>query len=400
MKRQALFLTGEMGLGGGAMFVLNLCEGLRLLDGNWSGVAGVFSSLGSIGQQTLAAGHPVVGPFPEACIHEDAMAAMHQACASLRPDAVVANLGGDAYDFMRFVPEGVLRIGMIHSDYEHVYRLVESYSAWLDIVVAVSRHSADLFRHRNPGTQLAVTHITCGIPISTESRLPEDGVLRVLYLGRLEEEQKRVSMMTRIIRESVTRDPRIRWTLVGDGPQGGEMRAALGNMPGVTFTGALPYAEARAAIPSHDVYFLCSDYEGLPLSMLEAMSSGLVPVVSDLPSGISEVVNDENGVRVNIADEQGYIEALLALASCPERLKSLSQHACRDVAGDYSLTAMGARWSALLDAHAKARMAPWDVRTDFDLPPISKKSWIHRPVFRPLRRRLKGLGLAPSKSRT
>lgn len=389
MKRTVLFLTGEMGLGGGAMFVRNICDGLRTSEGGWTGIAGVFSKLGSIGQETKDAGHPVIGPFPDALIHEDVMEAMFRECARLRPDAVVANLGGDSFDFMRFVPEGVLRIGMIHSDREHVYQIIESYSSWLDVVVAVSKHSADHLADRGRSKNVSIANVPCGIPVSPAIRTPSDGKLRVLYLGRIEEEQKRVSLMARIIRESIQRDPRIEWTLVGDGPQAGETRAALDGVPGLTFTGALSYQAAREEIPKHDVYFLCSDYEGLPLSMLEAMSAGLVPVVSDLPSGISEVVTNENGLRIPVDDEEAYVEALIALASDPERLESMSAKACEDVQEFYSIEAMASRWKTLLASHAKQGKSQWYKTCSFDPPPILQKSWIHQPVFRPLRRFLK-----------
>ena len=47
-----------------------------------------------------------------------------------------------------------------------------------------------------------------------------------------------------------------------------------------------------------DVFILPSNYEGLPMSILEALSYG-VPVVASAVGGISEILNGENGFAVN-----------------------------------------------------------------------------------------------------
>ena len=393
MKHKALFLTGEMNLGGGDMFVLNVCDGLREIDSDWEGTAGVFSTLGTVGQQTIDAGHEVVGPFPKAVIHEDFMEQMYKACSQLKPDAVVANLGGDAYDFLRFVPKDVLRIGIIHSDNENVYQIVNNYAPCLDTVVAVSKYSADTFKRRFPELNIHVVNLSCGIPLSESVRdlNAPHGHLKVLYLGRIDEEQKRMSLMARIIRKSVEQIPNIEWTLIGDGPHFNEIKATLSDLKSVHLKGALPYSEARAALPDHDVFFLCSDYEGLPLSMLEGMSAGLVPVVSDLPSGISEVVHDGNGIRVHIDDEAGYVNALATLASDEKLLASMSVRARLDVQDHYSISAMAKRWSDLLEAHVKSAALTWPILKDFDLPPTAHKTILHHPILRPLRRVIKRL---------
>lgn len=376
------------------MFVLNICDGMREIDGNWAGMAGVFSNLGTIGRQTIDAGHRVLGPFPKARIHEDFMSSMYRACAELNPDAVIANLGGAAYDFLRFVPEGVLRVGIIHSDSENVYRIVNNYAEWLDVCVAVSKHSAETFKMKYPRVALEVVNLSCGIPLSERIRDPQTprDHLKVLYLGRIDEEQKRISLMTRIIRNSTQQIPNIEWTIIGDGPQLGGMRSALADLSSVHLKGALPYADAQAQLADHDVFFLCSDYEGLPLSMLEAMSAGLVPVVSDLPSGISEVVHDGNGIRVKIHDEQGYVSALARLAEDKPCLDILSKHARIDVLEHYSIAAMATRWGSLLDQYHKCAPVCWPTPADFDLPPCANKKWIHHPLLRPLRRRIKNQG--------
>lgn len=391
--KTALFLTGEMGLGGGAMFVLNLCEGLRESRGDWCGVAGVFTNLGEIGSQMRDRGLHVIGPYPDALLHEDYMEAMHADCAKLKPDAVIANLGGDAFDFLRFIPPGVLRIGIIHSDRDNVYRLVKAYAPWLDVVVAVSRHAANHFSTHINTASPKVTSVSCGIPISSEVRKPRSGAtLRVLYLGRLIEEQKRVGLMSRIIRESITRNPSIEWTLIGDGPDLPAMRKSFEDLKeSVIFTGGLDYSEVRQRLPQYDVFFLCSDYEGLPLSMLEAMSAGLVPIVSNLKSGISEVVHDGNGIRVDIDDESGYVQAILDLSNDNLRLERMSLAARLDVSLNYSVSAMTRRWEDLLQNECKSKEAIWELHGPTTIPPIATQHWFHHPKMRPLRRALKRL---------
>lgn len=45
-EKRVLFLSGELALGGAAMFVMNVCDELRDTDEGWLGIAGVFFNLG------------------------------------------------------------------------------------------------------------------------------------------------------------------------------------------------------------------------------------------------------------------------------------------------------------------------------------------------------------------
>lgn len=65
--------------------------------------------------------------------------------------------------------------------------------------------------------------------------------------------------------------------------------------------GEIPYA-ARV-IKFADAFVLFSKYEGLPISIIEALSSS-VPVVASAVGGITEILNDQNGKAVkNFPDE-------------------------------------------------------------------------------------------------
>ena len=47
---------------------------------------------------------------------------------------------------------------------------------------------------------------------------------------------------------------------------------------------------ARSHMPAQDVFVLPTRFEGFPVALVEAMGAGLVPVVSDIASGVPEIV--------------------------------------------------------------------------------------------------------------
>lgn len=68
--------------------------------------------------------------------------------------------------------------------------------------------------------------------------------------------------------------------------------------------------EVEKYLARSDIYVASSRYEGLPLSVLEAMSAGL-PVVCTNVGGVPEVVSDgENGILISNGDKESYVKAL------------------------------------------------------------------------------------------
>ena len=80
------------------------------------------------------------------------------------------------------------------------------------------------------------------------------------------------------------------WTIIGDGPDGAALRAAWPESASVRYLGALTNAETIARLADHDVFVLPTRVEGLPVALLEAMGCGVVPVVSNIDSGVPDVV--------------------------------------------------------------------------------------------------------------
>lgn len=72
-----------------------------------------------------------------------------------------------------------------------------------------------------------------------------------------------------------------------------------------------------------DIFILPSYYEGLPMSILEAMSYGL-PVISTNVGGIGEIVhNNENGVLITPGNKTQLKEAIIEIIDNPSLISSM-----------------------------------------------------------------------------
>lgn len=201
------------------------------------------------------------------------------------------------------LPSGVGVVGILHSDdpdhYEHYYRL----GRYWNRIVAVSERIRQEAVALNPAMEEKTTVIHYGIPIVERPlrrlRRSERSPINILYTGRIVQRQKRIldfALLSKLLTEMGV-DYRL--TLVGDGSERkrlteilqAEIHAGIVDLPG-----RLGPEEIEVYYEKADVFVLLSEFEGLPLSLLEAMECGVIPVVTDMKSGIPEVIsNRRNG---------------------------------------------------------------------------------------------------------
>jgi glycosyltransferase involved in cell wall biosynthesis len=102
--------------------------------------------------------------------------------------------------------------------------------------------------------------------------------------------------------------------LVGLGPLERDLRALAAELDiaeRVLFAGSRD--DVFALLPAFDVFALSSRFEGLPIALLEAMASGVAPVVTDV-GGIPEVITDGvDGLLVAPGDPDALAAALAKL---------------------------------------------------------------------------------------
>src|SRR5581483_7648686 len=140
------------------------------------------------------------------------------------------------------------------------------------------------------------------------------------------------------------RFPEAHFSIAGEGPMRKELEQfiwELGLTGAVTLRGFLGQTELCELYAQSHVFVHPSEItedqnqEGVPNSMLEAMSTGL-PVLATLHGGIPEAVeNGRTGLLVPERDDEALFNAMIELTSSPERLFALGRAASEAVGENF-----------------------------------------------------------------
>ena len=212
--------------------------------------------------------------------------------------------------------------------------------------------SSDLRRHMvaegfpSHRVQVHYNGVHAGEPPTAESRRAaraslgiSDAAFVVGTAGRLDP-VKNLPLLLEAQRSLVGLVPGVRTVVVGDGPERASLEhqaAQRGIADSVVFTGYRH--DVRALMAAFDVYVNCSSYEGVSLTILEAMAAAL-PVVATSVGGTPEVVIDGETGRLVSSSAPAIAEATAELARDPQRARAMGAAGRARVISHFSIARM------------------------------------------------------------
>ncbi|MEJ8566900.1 glycosyltransferase family 4 protein [Elongatibacter sediminis] len=271
------------------------------------------------------------------------------------PDIFVPNLVVAGYFAGRWVrAAGIPTVGVLHSD-DPFYRGIRDEFVFgrkafrVSALACVSRELESQAVALKPRDTM-IERIPYGVEVPAKEREKTKGCLRIAYVGRLAEEQKQISQVARSLCRVISEIPGTEAVLYGDGPDRRNVEQVIASMGlelPIRMAGRVPADEIQSHLLDCDVLVLLSDYEGLPIAVLEAMACGVVPVCLRMRSGVPELVED--GVTGLIVDDRGdELVRAIARLQCESGLwQRLSRAAKSRVSSNYSHQACVERWADL-----------------------------------------------------
>lgn len=236
-----------------------------------------------------------------------------------------------------------------------IFRLIErTFSLFFDCVTVAS--SATEFRIAQSVTSKSIL-IMNGISSDSlkpyESIRPQNEVPVVGMVGRALY-QKNPTMFNAIAEQM----PHIHFEWIGDGSMRNELRS-----PNIHIVGWGPREEALEYVANSDIYIMTSRWEGMPLSLLEAMYLSKPCVVTNVVGNRDVIINDKNGYVCNDVDE--FVNKIQYLIDNPDVQKRLGEQGHEDVETSYNSRVMAQHFTEAYTA-SKKDIKSWhkrDVKT-------------------------------------
>jgi len=247
---------------------------------------------------------------------------------------------------------GLPWIFVMHSDDTDYWCVIDELAPWRNngVTVCVSKYIRARAEEKYPYSSPYI--IPYGVKINNTSTFYSP-VFRVVYSGRLVNHQKRIGEVVKTLIIACQRSPDIDAILLGDGGERKhceKMVRQAGLQKRIRFLGRVEPSEVPRILKSCHAILLMSDFEGLPLALLEAMSQGVVPVVRMIDSGISElVIHERTGLLVDNNPENA-ADAIVRLSKDKELWNRCSENSKSLVKNNYSSEASFRLLTDLIEA--------------------------------------------------
>lgn len=314
------------------------------------------------------------------------------------PDVFVPNLSVPGYLCVQKLREsGIQTIGIFHSDDPDYHDIVDFFVRgkphWqLSGMVGVSNYLNELLQ-ASITDGFPILFAPYGVPVPEKTCNWQSDHFKLFYFGRFLEYQKRISRVITCMANAATACNKITGVLHGEGDKE-PLEILLSRLPGgskVSIGSSIPFPLIQKTMLTGQAFILLSDFEGFSIALMEAMACGLVPIVSRIKSGISDIiVQGENGFIIESDDIQGFSNAACSLANDEHLWRRLSANARNSIiVKDITSQSCARRWASFLREKIGERKqkTPVQVPSIFDIgkdlpPEIGRHEGYPYDVFR------------------
>lgn len=290
----------------------------------------------------------------------------------LRADVVIPNYGELSHAAaMHHRGSRGRVVAVAHTNDAYYRRMLDEYHAW-DGAIAVSESCVEWVRET--AQERPVEHIDYGVPLHAaraESR-DDTAPLRLAYIGRVVEQQKRVSDLLRLLDELERLGADYEFHIVGDGDalEGWLHEAEHRRLPmrKIRIHGAKTRDWVQEFLRTLDLCVLASEAEGTSITMLESMAAGAVPCVTRVDATIDALLTGGgNAIVVPVGEMTLMARGIAALAADRAELRRLGRAAQQTIRqSSYTVEVCATRYASFLK-HIAALPPARKVRTDLGL---------------------------------
>jgi glycosyltransferase involved in cell wall biosynthesis len=247
---------------------------------------------------------------------------------------------------------------LVHDDFN--FRLAVKYGHVVDVFICHNSIIFQKLRDYFPDRAADIFFIPHGVAIPAKAAVQSKfgDPIRLLFLGRM---TKSKGIFDLPIISGLLDDAGVphHWTCIGNGPELETLKAKWGAKENVDYYSPASNLEVIEICAEQDVFVLPTKFEGSPVSLLETMSVGLVPVITALPGGITDIVKENIGFALPIDNNESFAAAIASLFHDVELRNQLSKNCRKLVMDNFDLRVTAKRYHDLFrnyETHQKPKV--------------------------------------------
>ena len=221
-------------------------------------------------------------------------------------------------------------VSIIHSDDHRFYSAAALFSKRIFRLIAPTSKLADqckCYVESNCWERIRIIPHGVRNDLFVHQKKKEKLMKEIAFVGFLGE-NKGADLLPDILTQIVNAHPAVQLNIVGYGPLREQLEASFsekGLSAKCNFTGPLESEGVAEILRKSDIFLLPTRVEGFGLSIVEAMMSGAVPVISNLAGVTDEIVeNNISGILVEPENTRMFAEVIIRLFNDPTRLQTMS----------------------------------------------------------------------------
>ena len=264
---------------------------------------------------------------------------------NLYPDIYLISVSADiGWVVLPYLDPAIATFTIGHSNKDAFYYPSRHYKNFLTETIGVSHEICRKYNFIAGIDKSKIHWIPYGIKPSVylPDRMNTD-VLKLIFVGRIEEVDKRISDVVAIIKKLEEKKINYQFRIIGDGSRFEQIKKELVTEiynKKVHLTGWCKGDEVLNFLQQSDIFILTSSSEGFSISLIEAMANGCCPVVTDIPSGSVQLIKNEiNGYLINVGDIDAFAIRILYLAEHHEALNKM-RNAAWETGRNFSIDKM------------------------------------------------------------
>ena len=202
-------------------------------------------------------------------------------------------------------------VQFVHGDYDYYYSLAKKNEAAVDTFICISPIIYTNLLRILPFRKSAIHQLFFPIPEIAKALFSEDSINLFYAVRDLEDENKNFALLPIIDSILNRQEIQIHWTIVGKVNTNSETYKKLCLLKKYNHYQYLSNEKLIVLLREMNMFVLPSHKEGFPVSLVEAMKAGLVPLVTNWNNATSDLlVNGENGFYLAPEDANGYAEKI------------------------------------------------------------------------------------------